>query len=643
MPITDAVFYLPISNGMLEAVLDDVEPLERALSNLAIPQVACLVVVQCLPTLAGKQSPTPERMLAQTIQIGNAKALQEGPGAFVVEALRILDREKIRAGYELFADFKILLLTDEDVAFRSYLTAYGNWDYAFCKRLRERNVQRLLHVDFPAGDRRMLTLEQSKVFSEIKGNVDDHLHVQGYAGTGKSFLIKSLLVLLQEKSARTLVLAEHQRQLNALLIGTHGIERMCPRTFGELIREMLPDDLTDPVARRMLRTNFPPEPTPDEEIVRHLRVHPSGPFSSRQIVKAARETVHTFCLSNNEEIAKQHLPRDRVWFEAACREVVLHHATELWQAILEPPVREFQPRVRDHHRVKWAALNGLEIPARYTHILIDECHDVVRPMLQILDRSSQPTFSLGDEYQNLEDHAHKRAVPLRQREVTHSVRSGKRVEDLVNSIVGVHPDSGTALPFRGDPLIRTEVSYYGKAFVPDRPAVVLVSDMWGLFEWSQRLAQSVNFELLSDLHELNVFVIDCIELYRNGITPRHIELFRFTRWEAVAESYHSRRGFERIDNLLRRGYSINDWLRTKAKVVTPGTPGGYALGLIKDVRNREFKSVLIATDVIDWASDTKSVTDFQSASAVYVATTRAQHQLVIPQGLTSWIEKGRAR
>lgn len=643
MPIADAVLYLPISIGMLEAILDDVAPLERVLSNLAIPQVACLVVVQCLPTLAGKPSPTPERILARTIQIWNAKALQEGPGACVAEALLILDRDKIRAGYELFADFKILLLTDADVAFRSYLTAESNWDFSFCRRLRAQDMHRLQQVDFPAGNCRMLTLEQSKIFSEIKGHVDDHLHVQGYAGTGKSFLIKSLLVLLQEKSAHTLVLAEHQRQLDALLIGTRGIERMCPRTFGELIREMISDDLIDPVAQRMLRTNYPSEPIPDEEIVRYLGVHPSGTFSARQIVKAARETVHAFCLSNDEEIAKQHLPRDRVWLEAACREVVLHHATELWKAILQPQVREFQPRVRDHHRVKWAALNGLKIPTRYTHILIDECHDVVRPMLQILDRSSQPTFSLGDEYQNLEDHAHKRAVPLRHREVTHSVRSGTRVEDLVNSIVGVHPDSSTALPFRGDPLIKTEVSYYQKTFVPDKPAVVLVSDMWGLFEWSQRLAQGVSFELLSDLHDLNVFVIDCIELYRNRVTPRHIELFRFTCWEAVAESYHSRRGFDRIDSLLRRGYSINDWLRTKAKVVSPGAAGGYALGLIKDVRNREFESVLMATDVIDWASDTKNVTDFQSASAVYVATTRAQRQLIVPQGLTSWIEEGQGR
>ena len=210
-----------------------------------------------------------------------------------------MDRAKIRAGCEFFADFKILLLTDEEVAFRSYLIADGNWDYSFSRRLREQSRQRLQHVDFPSGDRRILTLEQSNVSSEFKANIDDHLHIQGYAGTGKSFLIKYLVLTLQQTNASTLILAEHERQLKALLIGTEGIERMCPRTFGALIREMIPDDLTDAVARRMLRTNFPPEPTPDEEIVRHLGIHPVGTFSSFQIVKAVRETVHAFCLSNN--------------------------------------------------------------------------------------------------------------------------------------------------------------------------------------------------------------------------------------------------------------------------------------------------------------------------------------------------------
>jgi len=208
--------------------------------------------------------------------------------------------------------------------------------------------------------------------------------------------------------------------------------------------------------------------------------------------------------------------------------------------------------------------------------------------------------------------------------------------ELVNSIVGAHPNCNTALPFCGDPLIRTEVSYYSKVFVPTKPAVVLVSDMWGLFEWSQRLAQKVNFELLSDLHELDVFVGDCIDLYKNGITPRHRELFRFTRWAEVVERYQRRSSFERIDRLLRKGYSINDWRRTKAKIVTAGIPsqGHYALGLIKDVRNREFESVVVASEVVDWASDTKNVTKGQSASAVYVAATRARSQLAVPEGLT---------
>jgi len=633
----DAVLYLPISIEMLDAVLDDDEPLEHALSNLQIPQIACLIVIQCLHTIAGKRAPTPERMLAETIEIGNRRAQQGGPHAFAAEALRVLDREKIRAGLDLLPDFKILLLSEDDVAFRSYLTADRNWDSAFCQRHRAQLLRTYQRVDLPTGGRRILTLEQSQIFLEIKNHVDDHLHVQGYAGTGKSFLIKSLLMLLQEKHADTLALAEHQRQLDALLAGTQGIERMNPRTFGALVLEMIPPDLTDPVSLRMRRTNYPPEPTPDEELVRHLGIHPSGAFTALEVVKAVRETVSVFCYSDDEEIGYIHLPRDHMMFDDMTRQVVLHHATELWKAILLPPSRDFQPRVRDHHRVKWAALKGLIVPARYTHILIDECHDVAKPMLQILDRSPQPAFSLGDEYQNLGGEAHRRSVPLRHRAVTNSVRAGNHIEDVVNSIIAIHPGN-TKLEFHGNPLTKTEVSYYEKAHIPEQPATILVSDMWGLFEWAQRLAEGKNFELLSDPRDLKVFVTDLVELYQNDVTPRHRKLFRFKSWRALAEHYHSRRGFERIDATLRRGFGIKDWAKTSTKFAGQST-SGYALGLISDVRNREFESVMLAPDVLDWARDAGSKARAESVSAVYVAVTRARQRLIVPKRLRSWIEE----
>jgi hypothetical protein len=316
--------------------------------------------------------------------------------------------------------------------------------------------------------------------------------------------------------------------------------------------------------------------------------------------------------------------------------VVLHHATELWKAILLPPSREFQPPVRREHRIKWAALRGWRIPARYTHVLIDECHDLKKPMLQILDSSSQAVISLGDEYQNLQGYPQRRTNVVRQRAVTASVRSGQLLEGVVNPIIAAHP-SVAKEPFLGNPLHRTEIVYYERSRIPDHPAAILVRDTWGLFEWAQRLAaESLDFELLSNRQQLNMFVSDCIELRRNGTRPRHGEIFRFGSWQALAESNQNSPGFQRIDRMLEKGYDNKDWTRTVDRFAAQGK---FALGLIADVRNREFPGVMLVPELVDGVWEARKEDYAAASAALYVAVTRAQHRLIVPERLRNWLEE----
>jgi hypothetical protein len=208
----------------------------------------------------------------------------------------------------------------------------------------------------------------------------------------------------------------------------------------------------------------------------------------------------------------------------------------------------------------------------------------------------------------------------------------------VNPIISAHPGT-TKLPFHGNPLNKTEIAYYDKVQVPDQPAVILVNDTWGLFEWAQRLAtQNVDFELLSSRNDLNMFVNDCIELHQHGTRPRHGELFRFGSWEAVANRYHDNAGFQRIDRMLRKGYDNKDWTKTLARFSEQNVHG-FALGLIEDVRNREFDTVMLVPDVIDRAWNTKQAALAAASSAIYVAITRARHRLMAPERLRNWIEE----
>lgn len=461
---------------MLCSVLDDAESLENAISGLSVPQVAALILLQNLPMLLEKRLLSPERILADTIEIGNAQIKRDGLPVFMAGILQVLERPKIQAGFPLLADFGIVLLDDDAIDRRGYLTVEGNWDSGFRERQRARLMDSRVQVEMPNAETRILTTEQSRIYREVKAQDDDHMHVQGYAGTGKSSLIRSLLIMFGTTAARILVLAERQRQLDALLAGTHHMGYANAKRFGALAYDLAPQDLTDRVHRHMRQKDFSRATMPDEDLVRHLGIRASSRFSPREIVKAVRGTVRSFCYSGDDEFDADHIPD---WyassFDKETRQVVLHHAAELWKATLSPPSREFRPPVRDYHRVKWAAINRWQIPRHYSHVLIDECHDLPKPMLQILDCSPQAVISLGDEYQNLQGRSQQRSNNIRQRIVTHSVRSGRQIESVVNSIIAVHPGK-TKEAFHGNRLNKIEIEHYDKPRTPYQPAAILVDD-----------------------------------------------------------------------------------------------------------------------------------------------------------------------
>jgi hypothetical protein len=631
--VTDATLYLPLSDPLLDSILDESRPLEESVSGLAVPQLAALLVMQGLGT--STSVPTPGRMLAELISLGNQWVRQAGPPAFVAQTLTALDRAKLRAGRECLLRCGVVLLAHEDLAHRSYLTGDEEWDSGFNDRHREWLQRTVTRVAMPDGQIRMLTPEQGQVFREAEAASDEHLHVQGYAGTGKSHLIASLLAMLVAKGAVIALVAERRTQLEALEKRIGKVEGVHPMTFGGLMDEVIPPDLSDPGAMRMRHRDRSQAMPSDESLARYLGVHAGGGLSAAGIAGIARGIVGAFCRSDAPEIDSGHVPLGAPALDSATRLVVLHHATELWKATVEPTSREFRPPVRDYHRIKWAALNGLQIPARFTHVLMDECHDLPRPLLQLVERSPQAVITLGDEYQNLQARPQYRGPGVRERRFTKSVRSGQVIEDIVNPIIGSHPGR-TKLPFQGSPFSQLEIFYYDKVEVPVGPLVVLVNDEWGLFEWSQRLAEKGEFALLSSRQGFDMFVSDCIELHQHRTRPRHGALYRYSTWESVAAGNSDNPGFKRIDRMLAKGYSGRDWARTLERA--QGGPGTPMLGMVGDVRNKEFANVLLVPDVVDWAWRARQSSRAETGSAIYVAVTRAQERLYLPRRLQAWIE-----
>lgn len=639
---TDATLYLPLSERMLAPILSSEEPLVKAASSLTIPQLAAILVLQNLPRVRENPSVSPEWILREFIKAANEQVRGPEGDNFLVETCEQLDREKILRGYDMVLDFGIVLLDEETAQRRGYLEADGNWDYQFRHRHRERLIGEGLKIILPNGTESLLMTDQRRVFREAEVT-DDHLHVQGFAGTGKSSLIRALITLLLERNANVLILGDTKRQLEALLDGIDeidGRDKVNAMTFGQLAAYITPPDLTAKLYIRMRHADHGKSLLKDEDLVQHMGINAVGRFSARAIARAARAIVASYCYSGDEHIGTKHVP---VWcdkaFDISALQVALHHANQLWQSTLAPPSQEFRPPVRAYHQVKFAAINGWSVPAQFTHVLIDECHNLPKPVLQILDNSPQQVTSLGDVYQNLQGSPRKRADTVRQRTMQNSVRSGTAVEGIVQPLVAVHPIATDGM-FSGNRFQKTDVEYYQKAEVPEQPITILAADMWEIFEWAQRLAaKKVQFGLLSSRDDISKFVSDCIELHERGTRPRHGEIFRFTSWDNLSEHYHANSGFQRINQMLQNGYSTADWRRTLERIDDGVRKSGYQLGLVADVRNQEYDAVMLAPELGKHVWDTQGRNLAVTGSAIYVAVTRAKRKLFVPETLRNWVEE----
>jgi|GEM_PF-2874534 hypothetical protein len=243
-----ADLHLPISQQVLRQIIDGgADNLEKAISSLGVSQIASLLLLQNIPKMKYKPPAYFERILEEAIDIWNSQLKRDGLSSVRAKGVSVLNFKNIEEGYKLLPDFRMALLDEEAVRDQNYLTFEGKWDYEFNKRCREEIKRSLVHVNDMAGKIQTLTSEQSRIYQEIKAQTDDHLHVQGYAGTGKSSLIRNLISMLDRKGVQVLMLAERQKQLEALVCGTGQVEHVFSKTFGNLAREMIPRDLTNTV------------------------------------------------------------------------------------------------------------------------------------------------------------------------------------------------------------------------------------------------------------------------------------------------------------------------------------------------------------------------------------------------------------
>lgn len=630
------MIFLPLYRTVAQSLSEGGLP--KFFDSATVAQSAAVLFIQNAPKLAQQNAAlaSMQRQFAQIISAGN-QANNTLALAFQNLVRERFSVEQFAAGLSHLAKIKVGLLDDEHPADEQrYLNTEGEWLFTFSDDYQT-EVMPLQPVYFEEYQAEISVSDaQNRALREFLAASDESFNVQGYAGSGKTHLISRFTQLLNPQ--RTLLLAQTYGQLQALKIRAG--EHLPAMTFAQSVGQVLDSNLLANSWRlkdkaRMQQT----WQVSHAQVVQWLNIPAISYLSPEQVASICVRTVASFCNTTAQQIDTVHLPSAIVSTLVVVDHVVLLETVKrYWSELIQPSEPHIRLPIRGYHRIKLMALTDEVLDTQYSHIIVDEGHDIPTPMLQILDRSPQAVITLSDELQNLSGMAPARNNAVRQRHIAQSIRLGKQVEDVVNPLIQAHP-SATKELFAGRADHCTNLQHYSGWQIPNQATTIIVADEFDLFAWFQRLTHAgASFRLSrATFKDFMTFAQDCIELYSNGTRPRHGLIFRYATWDALSAAMSSNPSFEAIERMLQKGYSQADFQTAVDRHMRKGG-GKIILARVSDTKNMEFSSVYLSKDLlVKPTSFDNQNSRARLISSLYTACTRAQHELIVPDGFSDWI------
>lgn len=630
------MIFLPLYRTVAQRLSDADWP--EFFTSATVPQLAAVLFIQNAQQMTEQQpsNAAMQRQLAKLIQAGQ-QANQKIPQAFQKLLAEQFSREQFSAGLGQLAPLKVSLLDDEHPADEQrYLDDEGAWLFNFSAEYQH-EVQPLQTHYFKEYQAELtVTDPQNRALREFLAAADESFNLQGYAGSGKTHLLSRFAERLNPQ--RTLLLAQTGGQLQALK--NRAGQHFPAMTFAQAVAQVLDSNLLSNSWRLTDRARGQYTwQVAHAQAAQWLNLPSIGALSPAQVASVSQRTVASFCYSTAAQIDVVHLPAGIAQqLSELDRAVLLEAVNQYWKELLRPSEAHIRLPIRGYHRIKLMSLTGEVLDPQYSHIIVDEAHDIPTPMLQILDRSPQAVITLSDELQNLNGMVPARNGMIRQRYITQSVRLGKQVENLINPLIQAHPGATKEL-FAGRADHCTHVQHYSAWQLPSQATTIIVADEFDLFAWFQRLTHAgASFRLArATFKDFMTFAQDCIELYSNGTRPRHGLIFRYTSWDALSAAMSSNPSFQAIERMLEKGYSQADLQTAVDRHMRKGG-GQITLARVVDTKNMEFASVYLSRDLLT-ASTAINNQDSRARlfSKLYTACTRAQHELIVPEGFSDWI------
>lgn len=623
--------FLPIAEETCTSLL---EASQDALDALTDAELAALLVIQNLVQVTERdRSPASVERILVKLMDWTVDAPSLTTAKLLPEAKRLFDRSKLYFGIEAIKESKLCFLLADEVAAQKYLLPSGRWDVEYKYRhVRHHHPFRRQMVTL-SHDERWLSNAQDHLVRTFRANLDEHLHVQGYAGIGKSHLMGALVECLRPE--KTLVLARTEDKLAILRqrMASNSRELTCS-TFRKFAWVLLRRQIAHPA-------NAGVGPS-KQMLAQKLNIIGLGSHDALATMDICLRMLELYCRSRDYTLSAKHMPLLHKPMSKADSMVLLEYSSRLWTYVQANPEWGRHTGFEVLLMIKCASLEGCVVSPRYSHVLVDESQDVPASLLQILERGRQVLVTLGDEYQHGDNDVVTRAQAVRQSTIGFSVRSGRNIENLVNPLISRHSRK-TKEPFEGARHANVSIEEYPEAFVPPEGCVVLTASSWDTMKWAIQLRDlNCPFSFHSSHAQKSFwrFMTTAVGLFnphfhQQSEEAAHPYFNEWTNWQQVRAANQFDESFLWVEAELEKGFRVADVTQMSALVGQAGR--GCMLMRAEEAGGMEFDYVLLTPGLLTTLKFKDAYEFDQRICAVYIAISRAKQRLYVPYKVLDWI------
>ncbi|XOB94235.1 hypothetical protein ACMC9M_08475 [Pseudomonadota bacterium 24LQ007] len=535
------------------------------IANAPFEQLCAIALIQKLPLIIKADATS----VAHQVERQLRNSLEGTRNNLVVrEKLRtefehFLSLREIRKGAFLIQSTNIDVLRRQDLSpqrddlraralvFPELFSPSGNWNYEFSREVIANRTPFRQSLELSISKRIFLTSDQNRFLCRFVADMDESYDVTGLFGGGKTFIARQILSFLKSRREfRPVLMAQSIPQLNALKKQpeARGVPAI---TFAHAARQAY-NTLKKPPHWEPGNRAAPNYNLSHETVARKLNFHSIGTLSPSEVAEIAEATMKRFCASPKPHVTDKMLPfvpgnprPDQRTLLADCAEILF------WQT-MEPDDEQLMLPMRGYHIIKYSALKELSLPL-YTHIVIDESHDLTSAMMQFLDKCPQALISMGDPHQRLTGIAPRYQASVHRAELTTTVRSSEQVEDTFNTLISRHPAS-TGVFVRGQSQHRTRLRHYEGQRIPPLKdkTTILVNDWSEMMEWLAHVKDAqMSYALLPGSQKgFLAYLSQLTSLKFNDKNQHRVARGQFKSWEDFEAFHASDRHFQEVDRLL---------------------------------------------------------------------------------------------